>query len=200
MLAAILTGLLSLLPYLISFFVGVGASLFIWVFTTKIFVPKITICSEIEKRVSDNKHSEYRLKIINEAQKRDAYNVSTYFRIHFEEIYFTLELPYLPILKRNDERTIPINIKGLNSPKIDGLSNATIKVKYHTGELTLEDFFNEGQKVSLEIVLFAYDKFSGAQACVLSHKILKENIVRGKFDKGKREVTPEKIEENPGEL
>lgn len=198
--------LISLVSGVLS---GVIATWIFWWYNNIYLRPKICVSTEISfnkatelfivtdnlgnKKVCSKEVPQYKIKIINQS-KRVAYDIKSYIRIRYKEVFATIALPHLPVLHGktdedsfDNERDLPFCMTELQLPKISSLNNPELLDKYMEGKLLLEDF--NDKDTLLEIILFATDSKSGAVQRLTSIKRSFDDIIRtikpGNFIPGK---------------
>jgi hypothetical protein len=191
--------ILDLMGYIgpfIGFVTGVIASLFTWFITTFCLRSHIEISPEISKLLDEGQFV-YRIKILNRL-KRDAYNISIYFRVHLL-IYpiIAIELaegniiPRLPGKSKENnewEREVSIDVlKNAKALKDKRIKNDDILEKGENGTITLEDVFDLNNNAYAEVILVAYDAFGQTQK-LFQQQYTQKDIHPFKFKSGSVEL------------
>jgi hypothetical protein len=200
------TVLMIIITQLSAVIIGVVSSSIVWWVTTKRLVPKIIISKEIARGKSSGGDTEYKIKIANISRYRDAYNITIYFVITYENKTSTFIKPNsVPFLEREVKgktkdksgekygespncRTIKINVNVLDK---DQISRFFEHIEENE-KLTLDYFFEAGQKegksVELRVILIGNDKYTNAPACILSKTFSRNEIKDGIFERGSKNM------------
>lgn len=188
---------LKLIMYIASFFAGGVMSLLIWFLTTKLLSPKMLLTGEISRTyVKEEKKNHYFLKIRNESNQRDIYDIACYVRCHFsDDSFYSETFPPIPLLKKKKNDSIckcerKIELKNINLANV----NKAIQDKYgkSDNQINIDEFFEkEADNGYIEMIVICYDAFSGAKRCVLSKEFHKKDIRDGFYPIGSMKIHKE---------
>lgn len=161
--------------------------------------------------LEDYRASVYRIKIEN-ASFRNAFDIKIYIRLNYKQQYAIINVPdqpvllsipwyaRLPLLKKffpkcdiyQHQKLFPFRMTDIRMQKIQGFKdNPRLIGLFKKRELSLSDFNDE--KTTLEVIVTAYDSFSGTAQRTLSQTYTQEEIdkfvIPGYFKDGEMFVT-----------
>jgi hypothetical protein len=196
-----------MLEMIISFLLGVLASVAAWIVTTKVIVPKIEFSEEI-----CNLEDEYqdipipRFALINIGRRR-IFDISIYFRVKItgleknrsdaiEAFNIPVGTQVSHIARLIPKKRLIMEINANDCVKFgQNIFPQEIRYKYERKVLTLEDVLSLGTKANAQIIAYGYDEFSGARKYFESKVYTKYNIKYGRrFKKGSVETEPIPVE------
>jgi hypothetical protein len=199
--------------FLFGFVLGIATNLLSWWILSHLIVPRISFSPQISKTRThktqgDQSGYKYRVKIENSG-RRAAIDVEIIARLRVKGIggfpktnWHIVNIPLsthgdksyripriLPVKKGLARRhTLRLLINEVEEFRTSLIYPEAIRKKAEEGTLLLEDLLTLGSAANLQILVFAYDEFSGARKLFVSKRYTCGDIKEGPFDRKGLEV------------
>ena len=189
---------------LISTLTGVAASYFVWWFTFRFLTPKVNFAESISRIPTKDNPSgfKYRFKFEN-IGLRNMIDIEVVIRVrikglrpdiqgNWEVVYLPISsLPYQklaivrPVYRKDKKRVRPVfEIKAYACDYFQkSFFNEETRKRSAEQTLTLDHVLKLGREANLQVLLFAYDEYSGARKFFESDVMTAGDIVDGYFDR-----------------
>jgi hypothetical protein len=197
---------MSIGDILISTVTGVLASFAVWWYTLKYLTPKIKFSNSISRLPTEHNDSGYRYRFkFENSGSRNIIDAEVIVRVRIKglrkEMSGNWEVVYLPISSMEYQKLAIIRpvsrpfldmrplrpvfeIKGYACDYFENsLFSLAIRQKAAAKSLSLDDILSIGNDANLQVLLLAYDEFSGARKFFESPLFTKADIKNGYYEK-----------------
>ena len=182
----------------ISFSLGVGATLLGWYLVARCYRPSVAFSDAISRVASASEPSgvAYRVKFCNDG-RRDIVDLRVTARLEVMGLNPRLPAnPEIVDLPVSLDGAIPLSKKKgsgrfhLSRVSVSGVDAfrhspfpPEIQRKAALGELTLDDVLDCGSAAELQLIVLAYDRFSGSREVFLSRAFKADDVCSGPFER-----------------
>lgn len=177
----------TLATHILSVCIGFATSFCFWWLLNHKWIPRVTFADELAKYEIEDEKTIY-LSAFENSGKRDVLDVSVLTRIGIKNfngaqgwIFFSIKTNanQIPVLAPNRRALVRVfderdELEFVDSPPF-GLRRELLKCS------RLEDIFDICPKVTLQLHVFGYDKFSGARRHYKSPSYSKPDVRRGRY-------------------